>query len=206
MKNLTKLSFTFAMVVGLTGGALAGDPKTGGAPAPTKEKTADAPKEAPKKMEPMKAPQELTDMAKHMAGTWKCTGKAAMDPSKPGEMADMKATMKFKSDLGGWWINGTLDSAMFKGQMWITYDPMAKKYYQFMMDSMGGSETRTSTGTKDGKSVWEGDARSPMPGMGAAKARETDDMTDPKAVKMTGEYSMDGGKTWVKGWETTCKK
>jgi hypothetical protein len=41
--------------------------------------------------------------------------------------------------------------------------------------------------------------------MGNGKFRETGDMTDPKAVKMSGEFSPDG-KTWTKVYEMTCKK
>jgi hypothetical protein len=211
MKSFTKISIALAMTVGFTSIAVAGDAKAP-APAPTpakkeEAKPADAKKEAPKKMEPMKAPQELTDMAKMMVGNWKCTGKAAMDPAKPTEMTDMKMTMKMKTDLNGWWIVGSMDSAMFKGTMYVTYDPTAKKWYSMMMDSMGGSEMTTSMGMKDNKVVWEGEGRSPMPGMTAMKVRETHDMSDMKAgAKMTGEMSMDGGKTWMKGWESTCKK
>ena len=211
MKSFTNISIALALTVGFTSIAVAGDAKAP-APAPTpakkeEAKPADAKKEAPKKMEPMKAPAELAEMAKAMNGTWKCTGKAAMDPSKPTEMMDMKMTVKMKTDMGGWWLVGSMDAgAMFKGEQWITYDPTAKKFVAMMRDSMGGSETSTSMGVKDNKIVWDGDSRSPMPGMTAAKVRTTHDMSDMKAgMKMVGEFSMDG-KTWMKGWEATCKK
>ncbi len=203
MKTFTQISISLALTLGLGSVALAGDAKTPApAPAPAKKEAAPA-----AKMEPMKAPQELTDLGKMMAGTWKCTGKAAMDPKDMTKMVDMKMTMKMKLDLGGWWMVGNMDSPMFKGAKYVTYDPTAKKWYSMMMDSMGGSETTTSMGMKDNKIVWEGDMRSPMPGMAAAKVRETHDMSDMKAgAKMTGEMSMDGGKTWMKGWESVCKK
>ena len=72
MKTFTQIVITLATTMGLTGGALAGDPK-GGAPAqPAKEKAPEGKKapeaakapEAGKKMEMMKPPQELADMAK----------------------------------------------------------------------------------------------------------------------------------------------
>ncbi len=199
----TQILISLGLTLGLGSAALAGDAKAP-APAPTPAKEAAA---APKKMEPMKAPQELADMAKGMVGNWKCTGKAAMDPTNPTAMTDMKMTLKMSTDMGGWWIKNTMDAGkMFKGEEYITYDPTAKKYISMMRDSMGGSEMKTSMGMKDNKMVWEGDARSAMPGMTAAKSRSTVDMTDPKAgVKMMGEYSMDG-KTWMKGWEASCKK
>ena len=214
MKSFTNISIALALTVGFTSIAVAGDAKAP-APAPAKKeeaKPADAKKEAPKKeapkkMEPMKAPQELADMAKTMAGNWKCTGKAMMDPTKPTEMMDMKMTVKMATDMGGWWMVSKMDAgAMFKGESYTTYDATAKKYVQFMRDSRGASETRTSMGMKDNKMIWEGDARSSMPEMAAMKVRETNDMSDPKAgVKMMGEYSKDG-KTWMKVWEATCKK
>ena len=196
----TTLSIAIALSLGLTSVALAGDAK---APAPA---AADK-KEAPKKMEAPKPPQELADMGKMMAGTWKCTGKAVQDPTKPTEMTDMKMTVKMAMDMGGWWMKSTMDAgAMFKGEEYVTYDSQAKKFISIMRDSMGASEMKTSMGVKDNKIVWEGDARSSMPMMASLKSRATSDMSDAKAgVKMTGEYSMDG-KTWMKAWEAVCKK
>ncbi len=207
MKSFTNISIALALTVGFTSIAVAGDAKAP-TPAPTPAKKEEAKKEAPKKMEPMKAPQELADMGKSMVGNWKCTGKSMMDPSKPTEMTDMKMSVKMAMDMGGWWIKSTMDAgAMFKGEEYVTYDANAKKYISIMRDSMGASEMKTSTGVKDNKIVWEGDARSSMPMMAAMKSRATSDMSDAKAgVKMMGEYSMDNGKTWMKVWEASCKK
>lgn len=194
----TNISIALALSLGLTSVAVAGDAK---APAPA----APAKKEEAKKMEAPKPPQELADMGKTMAGNWKCTGKAVMDPSKPTEMSDMKMSIKMAMDMGGWWIKSTMDAgAMFKGEEYVTYDATAKKFVSIMRDSMGGSEMKTSMGVKDNKIVWEGESRSSM--MAAMKSRATSDMTDLKAVKMMGEYSMDNGKNWMKAWEATCKK
>lgn len=213
MKTITQVSITLAMTVGLTGSALAGDPKAG-APAqpkaPEAKKAAEGKKapEAPKKLEAPKPPQELADMAKQAAGTWKCTGKAAMDPSDMMKMSDMKMTMTMKLDLDKWWIKGDMASAgpaPFKGTMYTTYDATAKKWIRVSVDNMGGSETATSMGPKDNKFVWEGDARSPMPGMTAMKTRTTEEVSA-KETKLLGEGSMDGGKTWVMAWEADCKK
>ena len=209
MKTFTQISISLALTLGLGSVALAGDAaKAPATPAKKEAPAADAKKapEAPKKMEPMKAPQELADMAKMMTGTWKCDGKMMTDPTKPADMMAMKMTMKMKTDLGGWWIVGNMDSPAFKGTMYVSYDPTAKKWFSIMMDSMGGSSTETSMGMKDNKIVWEGEGRSPMPSMPSMKLRDTHDMSDMKTgVKMTGEMSMDG-KTWLKGWEATCKK
>jgi hypothetical protein len=204
MKTFTQTSITLAMMMGLTAGAIAGDPKAGAPAQPAKEK---AP-EAAKKMEMPKPPTEIAEMAKMAAGNWKCTGKAAMDPTDLTKMADMKMTMTMKLDLGKWWIKGDMNATGgmgFKGTMYTTFDPLAKKWIRLMVDSMGGSETATSTGMKDNKVVWDGEARSPMPGMAAMKTRTTEQMSA-KETTLIGEGSMDGGKTWFKGWEASCKK
>lgn len=204
MKSIKNISIALAMTAGLASVAVAGDAKAPDAKAPATPAKA----EPAKKMEMPKAPQEIADMGKMMTGTWKCTGKAVTDPAKPTEMTDMKMTMKMAVDktLGGWWVNGNMDSPMFKGMMHVTYDPTAKKFYSLMIDNAGGSQTMWSTGMKDNKMTWDGDMRSSMPGMTAMKVRETHDMTDAKAgYKMSGEMSADG-KTWMKSWEATCKK
>jgi len=201
MKSFTNVSIALAMTVGFASVAVAGDAKApDAAKAPAKE--------APKKMEMPKPAPEMVEMTKQWVGTWKCTGKAMMDPSKPTEMSDMKMTMKFAADkaMGGFWITGNMDSPMFKGMLHATYDATTKKFYSLMIDSWGGSQTMWSAGAKDNKMLWEGEARMPMPGMSAVKVRETHDMTDMKAgMKMKGEMTMDG-KTWLTGWEATCKK
>ncbi len=226
----TKLSITFVTSLALVGTAAAdahkekmaqADKKPGATPAtpasPAKGGGTVAPAtpappakgtEAPKKMEIPKPPAELTAMGKTLNGTWKCTGKA-LDMNTNG-MGDMKGTMTFKVDttLDKWWITGTMKmtGAMpFKGTMYATYDPVTKKWHRMMMDSWGASMTESSDGGTD-KVVWTGDGRAPMPGMTTHKTRTTETIVGPKNVKMVGEASMDGGKTWVTGWEADCKK
>lgn len=213
MKTCTNISITLAMALGLTGGALADAHK---------EKAADMKKAPPaagaaavkpagpaKKMEMPKPAPEIAEVAKGMVGTWKCTGKAAMNPADMTQMTDMKSTMTFKLDgsLDKFWITGTMVSQgkpSFKGTIYTTYDAAAKKWYRIGVDNMGGSESNWSVGPKDGKMLWEGDMR--MPGMGAMKTRTTETHTKPgKEVSILGEGTMDG-KTWMKGWEATCKK
>jgi hypothetical protein len=38
------------------------------------------------------------------------------------------------------------------------------------------------------------------------KIRSTEEFVSPKEVKVSGESSKDGGKTWAKEFEVTCKK
>jgi len=207
------ISMTLAMVMGMTTMALAqpksATPATPPAATPAKPADKAAPPAATtpaKKPEPPKPPAEVGELAKTLAGTWRCTGKAAMDPTDMTKMTDMKMTMTFKVDntLGKFWINTTLKSPMFKGTMFTTYDTNKKMWYRVMVDNMGMSQTEWSSGLKDGKVAWEGEMRG-MPGVASMKVRTTETMVSPKEVTMLGEGTMDG-KTWVKGWEASCKK
>src|SRR6476659_1019493 len=53
-----------------------------------------------------KIPQEVTDLARVVNGTWKCTGTATIAPDPE---APLVATLVTKSDLDGFWIHSTLD-------------------------------------------------------------------------------------------------
>ena len=198
MKTMTKISIT-ALSLCLSSLAIAGDAKAPDAKAPAK-------KEEPKKMEAPKPSAEITEMSKVMVGSWKCTGKMWMDPTKPDQSMDMKMSMKMALDMNGFWVKGSMDGAMFKGEVTFAYDGAQKKFVNIVRDSMGAYEMKWSTGMKDNKIVWDGDAYMPAAMGGKMKVRETNDMTDMKAgLKLTGEYSTDG-KSYLKFWEATCKK
>jgi uncharacterized protein DUF1579 len=186
MKGLTTITFA---LVSLAATAHAGDPAKG-APAP------------PAATEMPKPPQELADMAKQMAGTWKCTGQAEIG----GQMLDVKATITHKLDLDNWWVQSTFTGTAakmppFKFTAFTTYDAANKKWFRTMVNGHGGHTTAwgTASGTKV---TWEGDARF---GGADLKIRETEDAS-PKEVHIVGEYSKDGGKTWNKDHDATCKK
>lgn len=173
------------------------------------KKAPDAKKAAPA-MEMPKPDAQIAAVAKQINGTWRCTGKAmGMD----GQMADNKATItnRVANDLDKWWIETKMSTKMgklnFKFTSYTTYNPLEKKWMRFGVDNWGGAEWTTSAGPKDGKLVWEGDSigQVQMGPSHKAKVRHTEDMTDPKNVKMKGEMTMDG-KTWMTGYEVTCKK
>jgi hypothetical protein len=208
--KLTTISMTLALALGATT-ALADTPPAK-APAPDMKKAPDAKKDAPKdvkkdapaaKKEAPKPPTELADMAKGMAGTWKCTGKQA-DMADMTKMVDIKGSMSMKLDLDKWYVRGdwtgtaTGMPGTFKGTMYTTFD--GKKWMRVMVDNMGGMETSTSTGGKD-KMVWEGESH--MMGM-AMKTKTTEEITA-KEVKISTEGSMDG-KKFAPVFEMSCKK
>lgn len=196
-------------MVGMTGLAVAqpkADPKAGDmkAAAKTDAKAPAAGDKAPA-MPEMKPPPELAEMAKGAAGTWHCKGQG-MDHSM--KMVDMTATMKLKLDVASWWVHTSFESKMgkepFQFESFMTFDPKSKTWKRIMVESGGGWSSGESAGMKDNKVEWESTTHSPM---GDGKFRDHEDFSDPKAgAKMSGDFSMDGGKTWTKVYEMTCKK
>ena len=206
MKNLKLLPIALVLVFA---SAAYAQPKAG-APAPEAKKAPDASKPAPTgpapvapKAEPPKPAQEFTDMAKGMNGTWKCTGQAEI----MGEMKDVKATITHKLDLNGFWVKSDFTGTAaklppMKFTMYTSYDATTKKLWRVQVSAMGNHSTSVGT-MADKKVSWEGDAHWMV---GDVKTRGTDEMVSAKEVKVTGEYSKDGGKTWNKDHEATCKK
>ena len=175
-------------------------------PAPPPAKIPEPPKTG---MEQPKPPAEVAAMMKAQAGNWKCTGKGAMDPSKPTEMTEFKGTYKAALDLDKFWIKGewtgTAGKLKMKGVMYVTYDPASKKWHRVMVDNWGMSGHESSAGlpagATEGKLTWEGESR--MFGQ-TIKGRTTEEVAA-KSMKMTAEMSMDG-KKWATGMEMTCTK
>jgi hypothetical protein len=186
---MTKFSRVAIAMVGMTGLAAA-QPK-----ADTK----------PAAMPDMKPPAEVAEVAKAASGTWKCKGQG-MDHTM--KMADLAGTLKVKLDLDGWWIHSSFESNMgkepFHFESFATFDASAKKWKRLMAESGGGWSAGGSDGVKDKKVDWDLTMHSPM---GDAPFRDHEDMSDPKAgVKMSGEFSMDGGKSWIQVYNMVCKK
>ena len=188
MKTLIMLSLV------LSATAFAGDPKAGAPAVP--------PKAAEPPPGPPKPAPELTAMAKAMAGTWKCTGKAEMG----GTTGDIKGTIAHKTDLDGFWIvsslTATAGKATFHATFMTTFDPGSKRFFRQTANGHGGHGAEW--GTVDGtKTSLEGDDYF---GGNNHKVRGTDEMVSPKEAHIIGEYSDDGGKTWKPDHDVTCKK
>jgi len=205
MKMFSQVAIALVGMTGLAAAQPKADPKA------ADPKAADpkmAPKAEPKmggEMPEMKAPQELADIAKAAAGTWKCEGQGMS--MKTSKMEKMTATMKVKLDLANWWVHGSFESKMgkepFMFESFTTFDPASKKWKRVMVETGGGWSTGESAGMKDNKVDWDLTAHSAM---GEAMFRDHEDMSDPKAgAKFWGEVSMDKGKTWNKLYDMTCK-
>lgn len=202
MKTLTLISLSIAT---LAGAAYAEDKKAPTPPADKKVPDA-ASVAVPPVIKPPEAPKpatELIDMAKAMAGTWKCTGQADLG----GTMMDVKATITHKPDLDNFWVQSTFKGTAgklppFKFTMFTTYDAASKKFWRTRVNGRGGHAVEWGT-VNATKVSWEGDAR--MMG-NDIKVRETQEVVGPKEFHVMGEMSKDGGKTWTKDHDATCKK
>ena len=199
MNKLTKIAIGTMTLVGIAGLASAGDSKTPAPATGAPKAAADMPK-----MD-MTPPKELADMAKAMAGTWKCKGQGLGPDMK---MADLTATMTPKLEMSGWWVHDTFESNMgkepYRFESYTTYDGKTKKFRRTMMEKGGGWSTGESAGMNAGKMDWDLTMHGPM---GDGMFRDHIDTSDAKVgMKSWGEASMDGGKTWTKVYEITCKK
>jgi len=222
MKSFTRVAMATLTMVGslvVSAGLAAAQPKVDAkapakadakvdakAPVKTVDAKTDGKPPAKAEMPTPKVPQEVTDMAKMVVGTWKCTGNSyGMD----GAPTPMTGTMKSKVDLDGFWLHDSFEAKMgkakFKFESFSTYDAGSKKWRSVMVDNWGAQSIGTSDGMKDGKMDVNMDT---MGGpMGPGMFRDHMDASDAKAgVKMMGEASMDKGKTWNKVYEQTCKK
>jgi hypothetical protein len=183
--------------------------KPAAAPAAGKDvKAAPAPGAAPAKpAEPAAAeppmPQpapELAAAAKASSGTWRCKGNVY---GPDGTARPSTGVSKTKVDLDKFWITTsfaeTTGKNKFKFTTYRTFDPASKKWTSIMVDNWGGYQVSTST---DGV-TWEGTSNSPM---GVVKAKDTETLVSPKEQHLVGQYSKDNGKTWVNGYDVTCKK
>jgi hypothetical protein len=185
MTKRTQIAFVVAMAA-MAGSALA-----------------DTPKAAP--MQKPAVPQEVTDMLKGAAGTWRCTGKNFLPD---GTSVDMKATMTMKADLDSYWVHESFVAPMgkagnYKFEAYMTFDSAAKKWRRVQVDNMGGEMSGEAPMTAMKMDMdMEG-----VGAMGNGKFRDHYDGSDMKAgAHSWGEASMDGGKTYVKVYDMVCKK
>lgn len=147
--------------------------------------------------EPKAVPNELLELAKTMAGVWKCKGEAHDGTA----LVAVTATNKVKVELDKWWIAETLEvkgGTAIKVVSYTTYDATAKKWRRVALDNTGGQ----MVGTADAMaSTFNLDL------MGGGQFREHTDPIDPKTgLHMWGEVSKDKGKSWTKVYELACKK
>jgi hypothetical protein len=217
MKTFSSVVIATLTMVGMASAQPKTEPKPAAAAAPaakvdakaTGKVVAPAKVDAPptgKDAAPAKAPTEIADMLKSMSGNWKCTGTAA---GPDMAMMPMKATMKSKADLDGYWIQDVFEATMgktkYKFVAYTTFDTSSKKWRRVSVDNGGSQTIGTSDGMKDMKMTFNLDTMGGSHPSGMF--RDNVDASDLKTgLKAFGEVSIDKGKTWMKVYEMTCKK
>jgi hypothetical protein len=167
------------------------------------------PKQPPAPMPEMKPAQEVTDAAKVMVGSYKCKG---VDFNPDGSSRPSLLTMKISTELGGYYILVDLQEQKskdnptpFVAKMYRTFDAGSKKWIDTIIASApGGPMTMNTTDTMGGQVTWTGTA-SMMGQTFTEKSHEEPDAKT-KSVHLWGEVSLDGGKTFAKEYDVTCKK
>ena len=151
---------------------------------------------------------ELVAAAKAMKGKWKCSGNMTMpDGSSRASVSTMKAGV----DLDKMWITMEMVEKKSKTnpnpmhmKMFRSYNAASKTWTSLMMDNMGYSGRETSTDVMGGKMTFTGTTEMDGKSMMMKDMEEPDAAT--KAIHVWGEFSMDKGKTWMKGYDISCKR
>jgi hypothetical protein len=205
---LTSLVLAQAKAADPKAGSAAGSAaKAGGSAAPAKPGSGSA---AAAPAMPKPAP-EIAATLKQMGARTNCTGVVMGGADGKTEMK-FKGSETYKAAFDGWFIDLAMTGTAGEGkaavkmkmEQWMTYDPKMSKWRMVGVMNDGG----TMAGTADfanGKLEAQYDTWGGM--SGAGKFKDHGDMTDAKAgMKFSGEMSMDGGKTWNKVYDMTCKK
>lgn len=161
-------------------------------------------------MPEMKPAQEVTDAAKLMVGSYRCKGN---DMNPDGSSRPSLASMKISTDLDGYYIVVELseqktkdNKTPFKAKMFRTYDAASKKWINTIVAAVpGGPMTMTTADTLGtGRAMWTGTVD--MMGQKITEHGYEEPDAKTKSVHIWGEVSMDGGKTFAKDYDMTCKR
>lgn len=136
--------------------------------------------------EPAKPGPEHEALLKR-AGTWETTMKA-------GGM-EFKGSITYKSDLGGLWLSGAMESELFgqkfSGRSLETFDAGKKKYVSIWVDSMGTAPVLTEGAFDKAKKALTMEGEGPGMDGKPAKYRSVAEMPDDNTINFT-MYIGDG--------------
>jgi hypothetical protein len=164
----------------------------------------------PQPMPEMKPAPEIAAAAKVMVGSYTCKG---VDMNPDGSSRPAVSKMKISLEMNGYYILVDLAEQKSKdnatplaAKMYRTYDSTSKKWINTLIASApGGPVTMTTTDAMGtGPVTWTGTGTI----MGQAFTEKSHEEPDAaaKTVHVWGEFSMDGGKTFNKDYDVTCKK
>jgi hypothetical protein len=141
---------------------------------------------------------------KFFEGHWTCAGAVQATPFGPA--GSMTGTVKIDHDLDGFWQSGNVKATSpgmppFEGKFHTTWDPSAKSYVMFWVDSMGGWSRSTASGWEGDKIVYTGEGA--MVGQKVV-GRDTFTKGSDGSLRHTWEMQIDG--KWTPVGDETCKK
>jgi hypothetical protein len=203
-KSLAILSFALVASLPNSSQANAEQAKVANIVQPPAALMAKVPPKNPEPVKPAPPPApELAAMLKQRKGTFKCKG-VMMQPD--GSSIPMTSIMTTKMALGGYWIQTSWTESRSKTpynfESATTYDAVTTTWHRLTTDNHGGQEVAVINGPSPGAMIWEATSRSFM---GASLARHSEEVVG-KDIKLWGEFSSDKGVTWMKGYETVCKR
>jgi hypothetical protein len=140
-------------------------------------------------------------------GEWKYSGEGKQTPFGPAGKFEGSETSK--SVLNGFfvesrWKDQTQDGFTAEGITLQGYDPVKKEYldYGFDMDGIASSSRGTVSGN-----VWTSlGTRTDSKGTVYQTKFTRTLSADGTAATVIAEYSSDGGKTWMRWWDTKARK
>ena len=156
--------------------------------------------------DPMPGPaREIGDLAKLVAGNWKCSGTI--------ERLPVTGTLTSKLDLGGRWIHESMAltagdaktgmTVMLEG--FNTYSAETKIWRRLAVDSMGNHQVGTAPANTDHKFEWAMEVTQPA-GPSVLQKVHTDMSSPAKGISIAIDESPDHGKTWIPGLSLQCRR
>jgi hypothetical protein len=152
--------------------------------------------------QPMPGPaREIADLAKLVAGNWKCSGTV--------EKLPVTGALTSKLDVGGAWIHESMTLTV--GGMTVslegfnTYSAASKTWRRLAVDRMGNHMLGTAPATADHKFEWAMEVTQPA-GPSVLQRVHTDMSNPAKGIKIAIDESPDNGKTWIPGLSALCSR
>ena len=154
------------------------------------------------------APKPAPEMSqlKNFAGSWTCSGDAPASPF--GAAHKTKSSLVLKSDLDGFWYDGTLaemktasNTQPVKGMIHLGYDAKGKQFVMLWVDNFGSWATEMSPGWQGDTMVWTGD----MMVMGD-KLAARDTYVKKSDTEFTHKFDLNMKGQWALTVDENCKK
>ena len=154
------------------------------------------------------APKPAPEMSqvKYFGGSWTCSGDAPASPFGPAHKT--KTSLMLKSDLDGFWYDGTLtemktasNTQPVKGMVHIGYDATGKQYVMLWVDNFGSWATEMSPGWQGDTMVWTGDQM-----VMGEKATARDTYVKKSDTDYTHKFELNMKGQWSPIVDETCKK